>query len=175
MKTSLRNMIRCSVFGLALLLALGLAGCRAYRLGSTLDPRIQTVHVPVFVNQAGYPQLEARTTAATLEEFQRDGTLRIAERAAADLVVEVTLNRYILQPLRYNPSRTTTATEYRTVMDAVMTVRGRDGKVLMADVKIRGESTFEFGGDIATARQQALPQAARDMAHRIVEAVVEAW
>jgi len=175
MKKSTRNVLRLSLLALALALPLLLNGCRSYRLGSTLDPRIKTVFVPVFVNQAGYPQLETRTTAATIEEFQRDGTLRIAERAAADLVVEVTLQRYVLQPLRYDQNRTTSATEYRTLMDAVMTVRGRDGKVLMADVKIRGESTFEFSGDIATARQKALPQASRDMAHRIIETVVEAW
>jgi hypothetical protein len=175
MKKSPLNLCRFFLLALALTLPLLLSGCRAYRLGSTLDPRLKTVFVPVFVNQAGYPQLETKTTAATIEEFQRDGTLRVAEREASDLIVEVTLQRYLLQPLRYNPNRTTTATEYRTLMDAVMTVRGRDGKVLMADVKIRGESTFDFSGDIATARQQALPQAARDMAHRIVETVVEAW
>jgi hypothetical protein len=173
MKKSLLKILCLSL--LALALPLLVTGCRAYRLGSTLDPRLKTVFIPVFVNQAGYPQLETRTTAATIEEFQRDGTLRVAERGSSDLIIEVTLRRYVLQPLRYNPNRITTATEYRTLMDAVMTVRGRDGKVLMADVKIRGESTFEFAGDIATARQQALPQAARDMAHRIVESVVEAW
>ena len=143
--------------------------------GQHPPPRLKTVCVPVFINQAGYPQLETRTTAATLEEFQRDGTLRVAERAEADLIVEVTLHRYLLQPLRYDKSRTTSATEYRTLMDATLTVRDRDGKAVMTDIKIRGESTFEFTGDIATARQQALPQAARDMAHRIVETVVEAW
>jgi hypothetical protein len=175
MKKSPLKFLGLALLGLALALPLLLTGCRAYRLGSTLNPRLKTVFIPVFVNQAGYPQLETRTTAATIEEFQRDGTLRVAERETSDLVIEVTLQRYLLQPLRYNPNRTTTATEYRILMDAVMTVRGRDGKVLMADIKIRGESTFEFSGDIATARQQALPQASRDMAHRIVETVVEAW
>ena len=60
-----------------------LSGCTGYRLGSTLPADIKTIYVPTFVNKCGEPNLEGTATQAVLEELQKDGTLRIANRGKA--------------------------------------------------------------------------------------------
>ena len=159
-----------------MLLLLLSAGCVGYRLGSTLPPGIQTIFVPTFVNEAKEPQLEAQTTRAAIQEFQRDGTLRVVGREAADTVAEVTLTGFSLAPLRYREDRALTVREYRLKIFArlVLTqLRPQAGQML--DKEVEGEATFELTGDLSAAKRAALPEAARDLAHDIVESVVEYW
>lgn len=160
---------------LGFVLCVATMGCASYKLGSTLPANLKSIAVPVFINAANYPQLEIETTSATIQEFQRDGTLKVMERQHADLILEAKLIRYGLVPLRYARSDNVSATEYRVILQAEIKLTQRNGKVMFDQMKVRGESTFQFAGDIATAQKQALPQTARDLAHRIVEQVVEAW
>lgn len=177
MKTFLKLIDSRPAFPSALCIIIGLllTSCSSYRLGSTLPPNLKTIAVPVFDNQANYPQLEIESTTATIQEFQRDGTLKVVERQNADLILEVKLVRYGLMPLRYAHASSVSATEYRVLIQAEIKLTQRNGNVMFDQMKVRGESTFQFAGDIATAQRQALPQTARDLAHRIVEQVVEVW
>ncbi len=40
---------------------------------------------------------------------------------------------------------------------------------------VKGDATFEMFGDLSSAKREALPDAAKDLAHKIVESVVEYW
>jgi hypothetical protein len=151
------------------------AGCAGYRLGSTLPPGLRSVHVPVFVNRTAEPQLENDATQAAMAEFQKDGTLRVAPAAEADAVLEVELTAFGLEPLRYDRDRAKTAVEYRARISARLVFKeNRTGEVLMSKT-VEGESTFVPTGDLSTAKRTAIPAAAADLAHDIVEAVVEYW
>lgn len=157
-----------------LALSLGAAGC-AYRLGSTLPPGLSSVHVPTVVNRTDEPQVERDVTRSLVQEFQRDGTLRIAEAGAADSRIDVTVSGFKLLPLRYERDAAKTAREYRLLLEADFVLRRtRDDTVLMQR-RVQGEATFTFAGDMATSKRSALPEATRDLAHDIVEAVVEFW
>jgi hypothetical protein len=152
-----------------------LGGCRGYRLGSTLPPGVRTVHVPTFVNRTREPLLEAEATQAAIREFQRDGTLRVTGAREADLVLEAALVDYRLEPLRFQPDRARTTREYRLRLFADVTVRRAGVEAPLLTRRVQGESTFEPAGDLSSAKRGALPQAARDLAHDIVESVVEYW
>jgi len=157
-------------------LCLGLTpGCVGYRFGSTLPPGINSVHVPTFHNRTNEPLLETQTTGATKQELQKEGSLRVTGKSNADAVLEVTLTRFILEPLRYERDRAKTTDEYRMRIRAELIFkRLRDGHVLSKRT-VEGEATFDPAGSLTSAKRAALPVAARDLAHDIVESVVEYW
>jgi len=168
--------VRCASAALvAAFLAGAGAGCVGYRLGTTLPPGIQTVYVPAFVNRTGEPRIEIEASRATLEELQTDGTLRVAGAAEADSVLSVTLVGYRLDPLRYERDRPKTTREYRLQLTADIVFRRVSPEAVLVKKTVQGDATFEMVGDLATSKDGALPQAARDLAHDIVESIVEYW
>ena len=168
---------RAATLRLALccLMAGALAGCLGYRLGSSLPPDIHSVHVPAFVNQTGEPQIDVETTRATVQEFQKDGTLRVANEREADSALVVQLTAFTLEPLRYERDNARTTNEYRLRITARIVYTKKGATAPMVDKYVVGETTFEPGGDLSSSKVVALPAAARDLAHQIVKNVVEFW
>ena len=153
------------------------AGCSGYRLGSSLPPGLRSIHVPSFENKTGEPDIEATATSAAVLEFQKDGTLRVARAVEeADLVLKVTLVAVSMEPLRYSKDRVASPTQYRLLLvaNAVLTERAT-GALRGEFRRLSGKTTFDSGGDLPGAKRQAIPLAAKDLAHKVVEAVAEAW
>jgi hypothetical protein len=151
-------------------------GCAGYRLGSMLPPDIQTVHVAMFANHTSEPQLEGTTTSAVIAEFQRDATLRVVNKGSdADTRLDVELIRFSVQPLRYDRNRPRAADEYRITIRAKLVFRRVSTGVALVEKEVEGDSTFVVTGDLTSAKRAATPAAARDLAHDIVESVVESW
>ena len=168
-------MVRTGVILAAFCAAPTLTGCSSYYLGSTLPPGIQSVNVPTFVNETKEPQLETQTTRATVQEFQRDGTLAIAGADTADARVEVRLTRFDLVPLRFERDEERTAQEYRMIIGAnVVFFRTSTNEVLVRRYVV-GDADFDFLGDMASSKLRTLPEASRDLAHKIVQLMVEYW
>lgn len=159
----------------AVTVVLTLSGCVGYRLGSTLPPGIDSVYVPTFINETGEPMVEVEATRAAIQAFQKDGTLRVLDREMADAILNVTVVDYELKPLRYQRDKNKTTQEYRLTLTAEVSFeRTEDGEVIISR-RVKGEADFEPGSDLSSAKRAALPQAARDLAHDIVECVVEYW
>jgi len=152
-----------------------LGGCAGYRLGSSLPPGIDVVHVPVFVNETDEPLLEVLATQATIAEFQREGTLSVGDMDRADVVLEVRLTSFSLEPLRFDRDAQTTAEEYRITIGAAVRLREvRSGNVLVT-TRVNGETDFILTGDLSSAKRNHVPRAAEDLAARIVRAAIEFW
>lgn len=164
---------------LAVLLAamiVGLAGCTGYRLGTTLPKGIDSIYVPVFVNKSGEPLLENQATDAAKQEFQKDGTLDVMPEASqADLLLDVVLTKVELEATRFDRDNTKTAKEYRVNIHATLTVTVTRTAKVMTKKTIVGQTTFYPGADLNTSKREAMPKAAEDLAHKIVESAVEAW
>jgi len=132
--------------------------------------------VPPFKNVSGEPLLEIETTRAVIQEIQRDGTLSLASADEADAILTVKLVRYDSRPVRFDRDRAKTAQEYRQEITAEVTFsKRRDGKVLLDRIRARGDATYDVVGDIASSKRTSLPECARDLAHDIVEQMVEYW
>lgn len=160
---------------LAATMILGSGCVLGYRLGSALPPDIRTIHVPAFANRCGEPLVENEVTRAVVRQFQQDGALSIGTPDTADSFLEGAVTGYSLEPLRYDPDDSKTPNEYRLVLKAeIVFFRPGEEKVLLKRT-LRGENTFELGGDLTSAKTEALPAAAADLAHDIVESVVEYW
>ncbi len=151
------------------------AGCAGYRLGTSLPPDISVVHVPTFVNETSEPRLETEMTRATVQEFQRDGSLAVSTVEKADVSLAVVLTDFGMRSLRYEQDRAKATEEYRLYAHARVTLTQRaTGKVLMT-TEVIGEAEMEPTGDLSSAKRVAMPAVAADLAHRIVESVVEFW
>lgn len=173
-------LIRSRLWGAAALGAVLLAGAgcsmMGYTLGSTLPRDLRRVYVPVFENASGEPQLEAETTAAAVREFQKDGTLKVVRtEAEADLVLRVKIVKFGLEPLRYDKNQEKKASEYRMLIDARLECENRRADTILVAQSVQGRTDFIPSGGLTVSKQDALPDAAADLAHKIVRAVVEAW
>ena len=167
--------MRSSLGAAAMAAVLVTSGCAGYRLGATLPPGIKSVHVPAFINHSGESQLDTEATRAATQEFQRDGNLRLASADKADAVLRVSLTRFTLEPLRYDRNDTKRAREYRIRITADLALeKGGPGQTVLKQT-VQGEATFDFTGDLSSAKMRAMPAACRDLAHHIVSAVVEYW
>lgn len=175
MKNMFSGMIRCFVPGLLVILCASLTGCAGYRLGNTLPANIKTVYVPTFINQTGEPMVETEATKAAIQELQMEGSLEIAGQDVADTILEVTLVKITFQPLGFEKDSRKTAKEYRLYLYADVIFKKAKTNEILSKKKVVGESTFFPTGDLAAAKRLTLPKTSKDLAHRIVEAVVEYW
>jgi len=170
----LASVLHSAVVVVALALTVG---CTAigYRIGSSLPPGINVVHVPSLINRTSEPQLELNTTQALISELQRDGTLSIGDMEKSDVVLTVVLTAFTLVPLRYDRDSATSTSEYRMTIRATLELKDRkDGRVLASNT-VKGETDFVLAGDLSSAKLDALPNAAADLAQQIVKSVVEFW
>jgi len=169
---------RFGIFLLVISAVLGaslMTSCVGYRLGSSLPTSIKTVYIPAFINNTGEPMVETEATKATIQEVQKDGSLEVASQEYADSILTVTLTKVKFEPLSFQQNSRKTANEYRLYIYAdVMFTRAKTNQILCKR-QVYGEATFFPAGDIASAKRLALPNVAKDLAHRIVEAVVEYW
>lgn len=174
MKTLLKRTLPClAVLAIPLFL---LNGCVGYKLGSMLPADIKTVYIPMFVNKTTEPMIEIDATDAAIREIQQDGSLRVVNEEEADAVLEVTLTSYTLSPLAYDKTAKTKADEYRmTLVASVVLKRRATDEVVVENPAVPGESTFLIEGDFTTSKARGLPEAAKDLAHMIIQQVVEAW
>lgn len=172
-KTASATRFRCLCFCIA---ALSISGCAGYRLGSMLPADIRTVYVPTFINATDEPLIELETTRAAVNTIQRDGSLRLAPEDEADAILNVTLTEFRMQALAFDRTRRAAANEYRLFLtaDAVMT-RRTTGEVIARHGRITGDTTFIFTGDLTSAKQDALPRAAEDLAQLVISRMVETW
>jgi hypothetical protein len=159
-----------------MLIAISTAGCTGYRVGSMLPPKYQTVAVPTFINESGEPFLQNPTTSAAISEFQIDGSLKIADIKTADTILTAKLTGFSLRPIRFSADRGRQANEYRMYINASITLTDREtGKVLVENPSIQGMADFIVSGDMSSSKKNALPEASKDLAHKIVEKIVEVW
>ena len=153
-------------------------GCAhmGYSLGSMLPPDISSVYVPIVDNQTDEPDIESDVTTAVIGFIQRDGSLSISSESEADAVLHIVLQRYEIVPISFESDRRTAAEEYRIYLTAsIALIRSADGEIIAESPGVRGESTFELAGDLTSSKLVGLPEAADDLAHDIVEKIVEYW
>jgi outer membrane lipopolysaccharide assembly protein LptE/RlpB len=156
-------------------LTLLFSGCAGYQLGSTLPENIQSVSLKV-VNKTDEPSLEVAVMKALREEVQMDGRLKLASPGEGDAVLEVTLTGYSQDALAFNRRHGSRAEEYRMTLRASSILSDtRAGEVILENPELIGEAEFQYTADLTTAKMGALPQAAGDLARKVVSLVTTAW
>ena len=156
-------------------LALILSSCAGYRVGSTLDPAVQTVSLTV-VNKTDEPSIEVAVKKALLAELQMDGRLEVVSPGNADVELTVTLRSFNLSALGYNRKYDKLVEEYRMTLTAsAVLVKTETEEVLLEAPRLQGDGDFPFKSDLTTTKRGVLPVAAADLARKVVSTTVTAW
>jgi outer membrane lipopolysaccharide assembly protein LptE/RlpB len=164
-----------------------LAGC-GYTTRSLLPARIKTIYIEPFVNKIDIssedanrltyrvyrPMLESDITKAIIERFMLDGNLTIARREDADLILKGELTDYIRDPLKYDADYD--PQEYRVSLVVNLTLEDiQKGQLILDNSRLIGDATYFTRGSLASTEAQALDNAIKDLARRVVEKTVEEW
>ena len=163
-----------------------LNGCAGYRLGSNLPGNLRTVSIPTFKNQTREPGIEISITNEIINQFQIDGTLRVVDEDP-DLILHGELIGYSREPLRYTGKDFKEVEEYRLRIRAKLTlIETASNTPRWKGRVVEGETTYFMSGDFREIERTAigtlteeersqLPTLEEDLAHDVVEAVVEDW
>ena len=162
--------------GLAMAGCVLLAGCASYRITPDVPEELRTIAVPVFENEAGYPEIGAMVAQQTLREFQREGTMKIKPLNGASLKLLGTVKPGEIIPVRFDRSYGSRAAEYRYTLTAEITLIERGtGRFLLDAVQVHGSTTFLTYDDMLTGMQNASPRIAKELSRAIVDTVLAVW
>lgn len=167
--------VKLLLFPVFAIIAIILSGCAGYHAGSTLDKSIQTVSLSV-VNKTDEPSIEVAVMKALRAELQMDGRLEVRPQDEADVVLTVTLTKFDLGALSYVRNQGSLVAEYRMTLTASAVLSDAEtGKVILENPAVRGDGDFPYAADLTTTKRGALPEAAGDLARKVVSTVVTAW
>lgn len=158
--------------GMILLLVLFLmAGC--YGESITLPNYISTVYIPMFRSYVAQENLDADVSQAIIEEFLRDGRLRIIENEArADSVLRGTITGYQLIPISWDANQR--IVQYHLKILCSITFRDQiSGRDIIAEKVVDGETTFSVIASPPETESDAIQRAADELARDVFFLVME--
>ena len=161
-----------------LVAALCLGGCAGYRIGDVKPHalrQVRTIAVPTLQNRTFMPRIEVLITNTIIKQIQQDGTYRITTEDKADAVLRGTIASVTRVPARAVRGNVLATTEFNLGLNVGYSLVGRDGQVLAGPAAASGGTSFFVGADITTDERQALPNAAEDLAVRLVSQLSEGW
>lgn len=148
----------------------------------------RTIYVAPFVNKVDttseysegrrfksyYPLLENTVTNIVIDRYKLDGNLKIVKEERADLILRGELINYRKESLR--DSSADTPEEYRiTLFVNIALVDAKTQKSVWEYKDFAGDTSYYTTGSFTKTEAQALEDAAKDLARRVVETTVEAW
>lgn len=163
------------------------AGC-GYSTNRLLPTHYQTLYVEPFENgipltaeiseRTGYfsniPELEEKVTRGVIDRFLFDGNLRIVtDPEKADLRLTGKLLDFYRQAVRRQEDNT--VEEYRLNLTASVTLRDREGKLLLQEPNLVADTTYFVTGSLAKSETTSIDELTVDFSRRVVEWVIEYW
>jgi len=109
-------------------LLLSTASCGYTMSGQStgLTPEIRTIALPVLTNESLEPNIESAITHGVIEEFLKDGRLKIAPENRADAVLSGTVKSYRREAVTFDSDFNVTS--YRTYITINFKMREKVGK-----------------------------------------------
>lgn len=136
-----------------------------------MDPRLQTVAVPVFENLTAEPGIEAVFTGALRQEFLTKSRLRVVPESQADAVFIGQIRRLSTTDVAHRKAQDTVLTRLTVTLD-VRCVDRETGKILWQDRALTYFEDYLQNPQAIVSfqnRQEALQRAARETAARIFD------
>jgi len=153
-----------------------LSGCMGYQLGGSHPKGVETVAMAPVLNKTGEPAIELQVSHAVRDRIQFDGRFKLVNSADdADALIEVILTEYNLTPIAYRSELKTTPEIYRLRITGTATLKRVASGDIISESRTYGEATFPFEGDLTSAKRDALPRAAAEIAKFMVDDLIERW
>jgi hypothetical protein len=157
--------------------ALLLAGCAHYQLGTGAAPAFRTLYVEPVANKTLLPQSQPLVSTRLRESFARDARVQITGSPnAADATLTVVINDYHREIAAAREGDTGLARKFNVTLGASCTLRdNRTGKLIFENrpvVAVR--EVFTDSGQLQ-AEYQTLPLLADALAVKVVHAALDVW
>ena len=121
------------------------------------------------------PGLENIITRTVVDKFIFDNNLEIKKEYNADLLLKGKLTDFKLSPLSYEGGGDSVA-EYRVeVFVDIELYNNFEGTLMWQEKGFTGESSYTIAGPNSKTESEAIRDAVKDLAQRIVERTVEVW
>jgi hypothetical protein len=163
------------IFILTICLMILLTGCY-YTFTPNLPPGIKSVAIPIFENNTLNYGLETLVTSKTVDEFVKDGNLRVKDVRKADSILHGTVVNYWQEAAAYTVGEA--IQKYRLTMSVAISFEDRvSGEILWSEPNLTYSVTYfpTASQGNAETEQQAQERLAEDIAQEIVRRTIEGW
>ena len=153
------------------------SGC-GYKLGEvrpTAMRSVRTLSVPNFKNDTFESRVEVLFADAAVKRLQQDATYRLVNSNEADAILSCTITSIQSASLRSLVSDVLATREFGLIVNAKYEVVDQSSGVILMQGSASGKSSFFSGNDLQTSKQQALSNAALDLADKLTAQVTEGW
>ena len=161
------------------LVGAAISSCAGYQLGGAKPPSlagVKRIAVPMFENGTLHPRAGAIATSAVTSAFVEDGMYRLADRSAADAVLEAEIKGIDYNTLRSSRLDSSLAEELTNTVTIDWSLRdARDPTRILASGTSVGNSSFFVDSNLQTARQNALPDAFERAAQSLVSRLASGY
>ncbi len=161
------------------LLGFSVVSCAGYRLGGSKPKslaKVNSIAVPMFANSTLHPRAEALATSAVTNAIVLDGTYRLANRDAADSVLEGELHRIDYSTIRGTRLDTLLPQELANTVTIRWVLRdARDPTKVLASGTSSGSSQLFVDSNLQTARNNALPEALERAGEALVSRIANGY
>lgn len=154
----------------------GCAGCPYSFTGASVPPHIDTIAVPMFDDQSGFgdPQLRERLTAEVTQRFESDGNLRLAERNAADSILEGIITS-VRDEISVVEGRATVASVRRITISVRITWQDIVNREIIFENTVTNWGEYDVGAGGPAQRQEGINEAIRKLSEDILLATIARW
>lgn len=153
-----------------LILSVTLSGC-GYKLGTIPVGGIKTIAIAAVDNQTGKSFIEEATVTNTvIQQFNKDGTVKVTEEAFADAVILITLTNYNQSAQAFTEKDV--GEYFRLIITAEILVKDKKGQTLHTET-IQGEGKYSVTQDQGEIERIAVKEAIKDLCIDTVRSVVE--
>lgn len=153
-----------------------LNGCIGYSLQPTLPDGIKSVAIKPIINKTSEPAIEIKVQEALAEFIQLDGRLELTNQSEADAIIEITLTRYVNNPIAYKSNtREFSPKTYLQGVHATALLRNNTTGEIISKTINHGESVFDFEFDISNSKRNVFSNAADELVRMIYTDLIEQW
>jgi hypothetical protein len=165
--STIRNLFFFAVF----ILAVG-SGCGLYSFSGSLPPHLKTVAVPLFDNRTAEFAIAEDITDAIIKEFNKDNSLKIADRNAADVLIEGSVISLDDRAGAFDPNEE--VKDFKVYVTVQVKCTDQVKRLTMWEERVTqwGEYDPNAGPD---ARKDGITAAITKMSQEVLNKTVAAW
>lgn len=172
--------LKSKILHFAFCTLLFIAGCGYHFIGtgSALPEHIKKVGIPLAVNRTSEPWLEDVLTKAMVDEFKKDGRLKVVPNEEADAILYSEVVSFQTVPLSFEKGLVTV---YRVVMKMDLRLEDvKDKKVIWEekDMESTLKSDYKPTSDVAVTRDlkdEAIRKTCKDISQDVISRVHEGF